>query len=81
MVYVQIRTTTYDKLCQLLHTFVYALITLFNASTVGYNTIQQQPKYLCSANPLSSIVKNTFFTIAENNFYTIAKWHAPVTIS
>ena len=96
MVYVLIRTTYY--VWQVVPSFTYfclciiKLITLFSASTVGYNTIQQQAKYLCSTNALSSIIKNiytlkifislgklTFSTITENNFYT--KWHTPMTVS
>ena len=34
------------------HTFVYTSITLFNASTVACNTLQQPGKHLCPANPI-----------------------------
>ena len=61
--------------------FVYALITLFNAATVRYNTLQQWAKYVSPANPLFIDHQNntpktfafleelTFCTIAEINFY------------
>ena len=69
------------------YTFAYTLITLFNASTVGYNTctLEQWLNCLCSANPLFINRQNntitlleelTFSTIDKTNHYQ--KQHTPL---
>ena len=72
MAYGWIRRTTTRCACD---TFVYTLNTLFNSSTVGYNTLQQQAKYPCLANPLFIDRQNntlkTFTSPEELTFFTI----------
>ena len=72
MAYGWIRRTTTRCTCD---TFVYILITLFNSSTVGYNTLQQQEKYPYLANPLFIDRQNntlkTFTFPEELRFSTI----------